>query len=514
MSYKTKLIEMKNAPLISWLRINICLIFIVSLFLRIFALDHIPGINGDEAFYGINVLSILKGGHCSIHAPSENIINPFYSGLLLLLQAFLPISFWVLRLPALLMGLALILITYLITRKLFDTKMALLSTILTATLPINIAYSRFGWDTSQTTLISIVVIYLALAEKWTLLPLAFAAAYLIHPTNLFLIPIVLAYPMFLLITQLWRRNLTKAILFIIAAIVLFFAVTAFLYWQMPSVLGTILPKFWFRFRNPYKWSLFFFDYVRLFSGTTVYRYICGSGYSLKSTVFDAALAIILIIFFSYGAFKFIQKKDQKKLSLLPGLLITLPLFYLMTGNIAIRPSYERYSLFLVMPTLLLLAVILRLIATNKKKERLVMASVIITGWLFLASFFANYFIFMIQTGGNSHPTFITALKEPKQLCLEIILKDSKEAGAVILVSSWWNYCPIAYLSGAHKNLTVIMLDTAKQLELPQKNTVYVVVFAGDEIDSEIRRRFVGSITEIWEIKDFADHPLQYVYRLQ
>ncbi len=505
---------MKNAPLISWSRINICLIFIVSLFLRIFALDHIPGINADEAFYGINVLNILKGGHYSIRAPSENIINPFYSGLLLLLQSFLPISFWVLRLPALLTGLALIPITYLITRKLFDTKTALLSTILTATLPINIAYSRFGWDTSQTTLISIVVIYLALAEKWIFLPLVFAAAYLIHPMNLFLIPIVLAYPLFFLISQLWRRNLTKAILFIIAAIAFLFAVTAFLYWQMPNVLSTILPRFWLRFINPHKWGLFLFDYVRLFSGTTVYRYICGSGYSLKSTVFDAALAIIVIILFSYGTFKFIQKKEQKKLSLLPGLLITLPLFYLLAGNITLRPSYERYSLFLVMPTILLLAAILRLIVTNKKKERLVTASVIIAGWLFLASFFANYFIFMIRTGGNSHPTFITALKEPKQLCLEIILRDSKEAGAVILVSSWWNYRPIAYLSRAHKNLTVMMLDTAKQLELPRKNRVYVVVFAGDEIDSEIRRRFVGSITEMWGTKDFADRPLQYVYRLR
>jgi 4-amino-4-deoxy-L-arabinose transferase-like glycosyltransferase len=496
MSYKTKLMEIKNIPVISWLR------------------NYIPGLSGDEAFYGMNVLSMLKGGHWSSHTYTGNLLNPFYSGILLLLQAFLPISIWVLRLPALLTGLVLIAVTYIVTIKLFDTKTALISTIITATLPINIAYSRLGWDTSQTTLISIVIIYLALADKWAFLPLAFAVAYLIHPTNVFLIPVVLAYPLFLLMTALWRRNPVKAILFITATILFAFAITVFLYWQMPYMLDTIFPLIWTRFLSPSKWLLFFVDYARLFSGTTVYRYICGSGYSLESTVFDVVLVIILVILFAYGAFKLIQKNDQNKLKLLPGLLIAMPLFYLIAGNMAIQPHYERYSLFFIMPTILLLALILRLIATNKRKENLIMVSVIIACWLFLASFFANYFIYMIRTGGNSHPTFITALKDPKQLCLTAILNDSRGTESVIFTSSLWNYCPIAYLGAAHKNLTVVMLDTATQPELALKKNVYLVVFSREKIDFGIYRRFLRSIMYRWEIKDFAGRPSHYVYRLQ
>ena len=508
------MLKTEDAPLISWFRINIYLIFFFSVLFRIIALDHIPGVNGDEAFFGINSLALLRGGHFMDHTPSGNIINPFYMGLLFILQAFLPISFWVLRLPALLTGLALIPVTFYVIKKLFDAEKALFATLLTSAIPINIAYSRFGWEPSQTTFVSIIVIYFVLKEKWLFVFFAFVAAYLIHPTNLFLIPLVLVYPIISLLKQSYRIHPLRVVSLSALGGIIFFTVMALVYWQVPFVFHNMSSHIWIRVQDFHLWLLFLLDYARLFSGTTIYEYICGSGYASPTFWFDISLLAFFVVLFVYGFNKFSIEKKQKEFGLLTGLLTALVLFYLIAGNQSIRPHLERYSMFLVMPTILVVTLILGEFATSRMRKFFVHFVVIVLCWLLLMSFLTKYFVYMMRTGGTSHYTFITGPVEPKQLSVSIIVEDSQGAAADVFTSQWWNYCPIAYLASAYKNLTVYQAGRFLKFKLPSKNKTYVVVFSGDKLDLEFREKYLKATTKCWAIRDFSGRIVQYVYRLQ
>src|SRR5690606_20218906 len=108
-------------------------------------------------------------------------------------------SFVALRSVAVVSGLLALVANYWLCQRAFDRRTALVSTIMLAVLPVNIAYSRFAWDASQTLLFIVLVMYLPIiwlrrSGGRAPLPvgamLAAAAATLVHPTNIFAMPLV------------------------------------------------------------------------------------------------------------------------------------------------------------------------------------------------------------------------------------------------------------------------------------------------------------------------------------
>src|SRR6185503_16961365 len=95
------------------------------------------------------------------------------------------------RLPALAAGLLALALMYPLIVRVADRQTALYATLLQASLPTAIAYSRFGWDQSQAPLIALLCIYCALRNWPMRLALSYALALWIHPANVFLAPIVL-----------------------------------------------------------------------------------------------------------------------------------------------------------------------------------------------------------------------------------------------------------------------------------------------------------------------------------
>ena len=86
----------------SGLTIITLVILSISIFLRIFALDNIPGISGDEAWYGILALEILAGEVAiDLHTPSGNLLNPFYILPVMATHFFFEPSYLLLRIPSL-----------------------------------------------------------------------------------------------------------------------------------------------------------------------------------------------------------------------------------------------------------------------------------------------------------------------------------------------------------------------------------------------------------------------------
>ncbi len=152
----------------SWfVAFNVAALLSVSLWMRIWELDRLPGFAGDEAWFGLQGLRLLNGETVQWHTPIGRPANPFLIVLLAALHAIWSPGIPVLRWPAVICAIAAVAINYPLCRRVFGKSTAIITTVIMAVLPVNIVYSRIGWDLSHTLLATLPILYwplLAVAE--------------------------------------------------------------------------------------------------------------------------------------------------------------------------------------------------------------------------------------------------------------------------------------------------------------------------------------------------------------
>ena len=127
----------------------VLLLFGVSLAFRLLWLGRVPGIHGDEGWYGTQVVRMLHGKSWTGWTPSRLPVNPqlFCTETALLL--FVKPSGFVLRLPIAIWSIVGVVLTFHLHRSVYkDRTEAVLVSLLTACLPAHLAYARFCWDSS------------------------------------------------------------------------------------------------------------------------------------------------------------------------------------------------------------------------------------------------------------------------------------------------------------------------------------------------------------------------------
>ena len=102
---------------------------------------------------------LLHGEPFSGRTPTGNWLNPFFFAPLVALHALAEPSFELLRITPFASGLLALVVNFFLCRRAFDLRTATISTVVLAVLPINIAYSRFAWDASQSLLFTLPVVY-------------------------------------------------------------------------------------------------------------------------------------------------------------------------------------------------------------------------------------------------------------------------------------------------------------------------------------------------------------------
>ncbi len=491
----------------------LAVLLVVACWMRVVDLDHVPGINGDEAWYGVQLLRIQSGEPFAWRTPTGNLLNPFYFGLLAAVHAILPPSFWALRLPAAISGLATLALNFSLCRRVFDRRTAAVTTLGLAVLPINLAYSRFGWDSCQSVAAVLVATYSALAAlqrrpgylRWLSGSLlASLAAVLIHPTNVFVVPLVVTL-------ACWpvRRSLFEQLVWLLSrrsgglAWGALGALACLGVWGARPWLGLAL----LRAGTLWQYPAFAQGLLGLLSGTSTLEFIPGvpspdlrgaSGWwptglanSILSVV--AAAAIGCGVYGWYRSYRH-QPRDQRDLPLTLGVGAMLGAFFLIAGPEALAPHYERYGLVLVGPCLLWLArgwVVLgaaepvpaneharavgpanpgnlashatrsgaakRSLVSVRERSRAWCWTGLIAAALCLACFWQQYFQVFYISGGESHLTFHTGAREPKAAAWQQLLRQAprRAAPACVLAPEWWNYWPLAYLAWSHPHWHVL-----------------------------------------------------------
>ena len=332
-----------------FLVLNLAGLLLVAVWFRCRALGNIPGLSGDEAWYGVQAWDLLHHGTWPLLTPTGNLLNPFFFGPLLLLQACLPPSIVALRAVAVASGLLALVVNWLLCRWVFDRRTAILSTVALAVLPINIVYSRLAWDAAQSLVATLPVLYFSLAavrfparqDRYTAIAvLALLAAIWVHPTNIFCgAAIVVA------LAVRWRQfrlNWRTVAIFIVAVLTL--TIWAKFMIKMPGVTaaGGRLENLR-ELVNPTRWPHLMALYAGLFSGETVYQYIASHSW-LQSPAIGIAATGLLGVALPWGlllaaAGTLLWNRSDRNLVAMWAL--QLAGFLVLAGSHGMIPSQER-----------------------------------------------------------------------------------------------------------------------------------------------------------------------------
>jgi len=501
----------------------------IAVWFRLWRLDHVPGVNGDEAWYGVQVMSWLRGETVAWRTPTGNPMNPFYFFPLSGVHSLWGVGFWQLRSVAAASGLLALLVNFCLARRAFGLEIATISTIVLAVLPINLAYSRFGWDASQSLLFTLPVVYCPLvavqtpkrAGRWLFAgTLSFFAAVLVHPTNVFLLPAVVAPSAVLYGAQLFelykRFNSTSWRFVAYGAVIVVSGAVLFLLRHWFALAST-------RIISPSEFGQFLGRYVDLLSGVTIYQYIPGSLIAEDAWSWSV-LSVGLLTLATWGVIGLsilgwrAQPLENRALvqGLLGGWLFTAVGFYLVAGPGALAPHFERYGICLIAPTVVVISLGLsRLIANTYVRKPLLNGALATVAACFLVSFYSLYLQPFTATGGQSHRAFRTAREEPKQMLVRQFSANASGTveSVTLATSEWWTYWPLKYLSMGVDGIDVEQWEGEDELaaliDRDDASHICFVEFVGQPSLENLRARLLQKERPFDEsvLLDAAGYPL-------
>jgi hypothetical protein len=479
----------------------------MALALRVWHLETLPGINGDEAWYGVQMLNLMDGQPVEWRTPPGNLLNPFFSGLVLLMQLPFAPHFWILRAPAVISTVLAVVACAVLWRRFLSTSLTWVATLLLATLPVTIAYGRFGWDSSQSVLTAVLLIHALMKRRWALAGLCFVIGVWVHPTNIFLAPLVFIHLAYERPFDVKRFAMKSA-----GALVVVFAAR---YFFVPSNVQMAASSILERLLSADAWSTFVVRFGRLFSGVTSYTYIVGPLSPANQYAHDAIFWLLAISVTALGLRGAFRAADATRQAHVVGWVMMVAAFFALAGPEAAAPHFERYALVLVAPTVLTFVLLLGYSAEQLKAPRCVVAFGSVLAAICLVSFHANYVRVLATTGGESHRTFRTSALEPKASALDWIRQRSAGradcAETRILAEDWWTFWPLRYLAYREPGLAVAMASNgmAEQWLHSMDGCRYLVGFVGGPFESLISQIAVPLGREA--INDPLHRPILWVW---
>ncbi len=440
----------------------------VGAFFRVWHLSSVPGVSGDEGWWGIQALAWLHGTPYEATTTSGNPIDLFLLIPVSLVHAVASPSFAALRAIPVLANLLALPVAFVMIRKIYGTPTAALHTVALAVLPTAIAHSRICQDPSQTVFWTGPVVYfslMALTQRgvWIPLGLAFAIfpiALWTHPTNVFISPFLLLPIAAALRPMLPQSTRARVVVAVAAFVLLVGAATGGLL-ALRALAGwnEYVHKPWFsmaaeRMTDGALWFEFAANNARLFNGVTIYHYF--SGARPWTVPFDVVFVVCVVAALA----GFVRAPGRSHAAADFGLLAacagTWLLFYAFAGPDALRPHFERWGLCLLVPGCLVIARgTAHWIETASRVRWVPIGAAGAVAGALLVSFYANYFAEFAATGGRSHLTYVTARVEPKRQALDEVLRRSDTQRTTIVASQYWLERPLRYLASTHPNLEVV-----------------------------------------------------------
>jgi hypothetical protein len=306
---------------------------------RFIWLDSLPGLNGDEAWNGLWVERWLQDHAWGGIAPSGRYPNFFLLGPLADVQAIADPAPWVLRVPTVISDLAFIVVGVIALRRTIGSQAALIFALLAATAPITVMYSRIGWEPSQTPLATMIFLWACLAGKRVAAVLSLFAAIVVHPMNVFLTPILVAFCLHYARSPILKipGRIAPSILFSALLIGGALAAIPVSLWVGRAPLGELFSRNSF----PTHFINAILSFADLLSGITTYTYIVGDPTGLfahRMVSLGLLAGIVLVLFLDRRC-----PSGPLMRILFVGFACSLISFLIVAGPVGLRPNSERYA---------------------------------------------------------------------------------------------------------------------------------------------------------------------------
>lgn len=517
----------------SWVALGVCIASASAL--RFYAIDHLPGINGDEPQYAVHAHSFFRGAPiASLRTGSDLPMNPVFFGTVLLLQGLLPATLLSLRLAAVVLSLATIYLSWALFRRrgrMFAASFA----CLVAVLPIHLGYARFAWDPSAIPTASVLALGAATRLRPAATALAFALCLWVHPTMVFLGPVLVAP----FVTTRWARG-SRALRHAsparrrglgLALLLALFASGWLMWWLvqrgalpgavMRALHGSLLTDAFERARHPAELGGFVRAFAELLSGPTIYRYIAGSLPDRAARMHLWASALVLAPLLALGSSAQITRRRRVDLAVTAGLAVSLLAEYLLAGPAALAPKTERYAVCLTAPACYVIAACVDALGSSPARRSALRAGSAALSVALLASFGRYYLAPLHRPDPQREDTFRTGPVEPKRLALEAVTRlRAPGREALIYVEDWWIYWTVRYLAPPETGTRVTIYKHAWDYRFPHdfepprydpaRMQLFGIAWAGHGLDT----RFKHSAREQVEIFGYEPGPILRVYVLR
>lgn len=478
----------------------------VGVLLRTYGLGRLPGVNGDEAWFAIQVQHLLERAPVEWRTPTDNLLSLVHVALTALFVAVAPPSFGWLRAAPVLSSLVQLALVFLTLRRYFGRFTAGLGLALAALLPVSVAYARFSWEPSHVGMAVALAAYCALSGWAVRSALGFLVLLLAHPTGVFAAPfLVLAH-----LGAVWREGSRKRALGLSALHVglLLAALRVLRYTASSERTSVRLPDVLARLTSGSEWVRFGRLYAGLLTGDTTFRYIPGT--SLPEWV-QGALLLALGALLAVGAVGLVRRPGPRAAGVVLGWLATLLAFAALAGTGAMTPNVERYALVLVVPSLLAVAVLLRELTRRGERPWRAALPVAVVCVAMAGAFVTQYLRFLETTGGASEQTFWTGPDaEPKAQALRIIEMQSAGLRARVVVESWWVHHPMQYLAHGEPMEFVPLGRPVPAADSAFPGGTWWVGFPGGPVEQMLSR--AGRGTPLWEAKAGNGRPILRLWR--
>ncbi len=438
--------------------LNLAAIVAVAVCFRLARLGSVPGLNADEYFCLVSFQALVSGDPTlGLFVPTGRILDLFYAVPAYLFDLVLPHTAATIRAPAAFSGLLMAAVAFPLLRKSCSTFVAAVVTVLAVVMPIHISYSRVGWEYSQIPLAALLVVACALKGRVWIAAAALAVGILVHPAIAYLAPML----GFVLFQQLLGEKRLTLFAVPLGLGALFTGVLFFAMRSLASDVRGMLSEVPGNLLAAQKLGAFVQLYANLFGAGVARQNLS----DVPVIVFDAANAAFLaanaVLYLAYFAtFGARRKRDAhagRELAVVFGLLAAIAGFYLTRGPAGVTPPYERYALFLVMPTLIVLAVMVESLATTAPRQGLALAAACAIAWGLLWEFKTGYFDYFEKTGGeNAHLTYRTNEVDPKDAAYRWV--RARGPAPVIYVKEWRTYWPVHYVASVDPSTRVVSLS--------------------------------------------------------
>ncbi len=466
--------------------------------MRFAYLGHVPGINADECWYGIQAGRLLQGAEVSWAGPSGRpLINPYLFPSQLGFMIVDGARFLWLRAPVAVASVAALLVAAIPLSKVVPRTAAWVLAALLATLPIDIAYARLGWDPSLIGVCSVLMWSLALRNRLAASVLIILLGCLSHPGFLLAIPpIALAYMPKVVAPGIFRR-----ILMALCVGTLMIVCAA---WVRASALGNDAPV------NAQTAVNYVAGWPEVLSGETMFAWIVDDANAVIGSRTALLCGVVLLTVLLLGSLWMLGRAELMVSGFVAGTLAGYAGLFAVVGDVAVTPSTERFGVVLVYPILMSVALLLASSPAWLRRGSLVLVAAMVTANGYRV--WTRYFVALIQHGSRSHPAFMTAGVDPRQQAYEMVARAATGQKLTVIVDGWWIAKPIEYL--AVKNHQIVVNDLRELLpstngHIPFHNRMAFIAYPKSDLSRFIAQNRLPLQRNV--VVDYGERPVLEVF---